>query len=104
MPVGPQPRGARGTHGHPYSALSLRLVLAVFGVLSCAALVWLALWAGRRALAVLLVVLGAVALVDAVVIELRRRSAARSGAARGVSAGGDRDGDQDGGDRGAGRR
>ncbi len=77
MPLGPQPGGARGTHGHPYSALRLRLVLALFGLVSCAVLAWLSLLAGRRALAVLLIVLGAVALVDIVVIEMRRYAGRR---------------------------
>jgi hypothetical protein len=77
MPLGPQPRGARGTPGHPYSALRLRLVLALFGLISCAVLAWLSLLAGRRALAVLLIILGAVALVDIVVIEMRRYAGRR---------------------------
>ena len=34
MPIGAQPRGARGTVGHPYSALTLRLVLAAFGLVA----------------------------------------------------------------------
>src|SRR5437867_399310 len=42
MPLGPQPRRARGTVGHPYSALNLRLVLAAFGLVASAVL------AGRR--------------------------------------------------------
>src|SRR5690348_11898700 len=42
MPIGPQPRGARGTVGHPYSALNLRLVLAIFGLVSCTVLAVLA--------------------------------------------------------------
>jgi len=53
------------------------LVLALFGLVSCAVLAWLSLLAGRRALAVLLIVLGAVALVDIVVIEMRRYAGRR---------------------------
>lgn len=32
MPIGEQPPDRRGTVGHAYSALNLRLVLAVFGL------------------------------------------------------------------------
>ena len=35
MPIGPQPRGARGTIERPYSALRLRLGLAIGGVVIC---------------------------------------------------------------------
>jgi Family of unknown function (DUF6343) len=35
MPLGPQPHGARGTVERPYSALRLRLVLAIFGLVVC---------------------------------------------------------------------
>ncbi len=37
MPLGPQPRRARGTIEHPYSALRLRQVLAIFGIIVGAA-------------------------------------------------------------------
>jgi hypothetical protein len=69
-----QPRGARGTVGHPYSALNLRLLLAGFGFLTSAVLGALALAAGFGWLAVILWVLAATALVDAVVVERRRRA------------------------------
>ncbi|MEU7872256.1 hypothetical protein [Dactylosporangium sp. NPDC049140] len=78
-----QPRGARGTHGHPYSALNLRLLLAAFGFFSSAVLGALALAAGFTFLAVLLLVLAATALVDSVVVELRRRARRREGGGRG---------------------
>ncbi|WP_433089959.1 hypothetical protein ACQP1P_10645 [Dactylosporangium sp. CA-052675] len=78
-----QPRGARGTFGHPYSALNLRLALAVFGLLTCAVLGALALAAGLTWLGVILLVLAASALVDAVVVELRRRARVREGGGRG---------------------
>ena len=35
MPIGPQPRGARGTIERPYSALRLRLGLAIGGLVIC---------------------------------------------------------------------
>jgi hypothetical protein len=78
MPIGPQPKGARGTVGHPYSALNLRLVFAIFGLLTCTALaVFLALfrnWVAAAGLGVLAVI----ALGDVVVISLRRRARRRS--------------------------
>jgi hypothetical protein len=77
-----QPRGARGTVGHPYSALNLRLLLAVVGFLICAALGALALVAGLTWLTVILWILAATALVDSVVVELRRRARAREDGAR----------------------
>jgi membrane protein YdbS with pleckstrin-like domain len=72
-----QPRGARGTIEHPNSALRLRLVLAVFGVLVCAAgaaVLWRTGWWGW-----VFVALGAVAAVDLVVIVRRLRGPARPG-------------------------
>jgi hypothetical protein len=78
-----QRRGARGTVGHPYSALNLRLLLAAFGFLTSAVLGALALAAGFGWLAVVLFVLAATALVDAVVVELRRRARRREGGGRG---------------------
>ena len=71
-----QPRGAKGTVGHPYSALNLRLVLATFGLVTCAAFGVLALWADLVVLAIVLFVLAAVAVVDLIVIQ-RRRAARR---------------------------
>jgi len=78
-----QPRGARGTVGHPYSALNLRLLLAAFGFFVSAVLGALALAAGFVWLAVILWVLAATALVDAVVVELRRRARRREGGGTG---------------------
>jgi Family of unknown function (DUF6343) len=79
MPLLPQPRGARGTVGHPYSALRLRLVLALFGLVLCAVLTVLLLRAGFRVVGVLMAALAVVALVDIVVIQLRRRAGRRTG-------------------------
>lgn len=71
-----QRRSARGTVGHAYSALNLRLGLAGFGLVCCGFLAWLAGRAGMTVLAVLLVVLAVVAAIDLVVIQ-RRRAARR---------------------------
>lgn len=76
MAMRPQPRWARGTHGRPYSALNLRLLLAVFGLVSCTVLAVLAARADIVPLAVVLVALAVVAVVDIVVIQ-RRRAARR---------------------------
>ena len=78
MPIGPQPKGARGTTGHPYSALNLRLVLAAFGLVSCAVLAGLLVWAGYRVAAVVVGLFAVVAAVDLVVIQLRRRARRRT--------------------------
>jgi membrane protein implicated in regulation of membrane protease activity len=78
MPIGPQPKGARGTVGHPYSALNLRLVLASFGLVSCAVLAGLLAWAGYWPVAAALALLAIIALVDIVVIQLRRRQRRRT--------------------------
>jgi hypothetical protein len=72
-----QPRRARGTVGHPYSALNLRLVLALFGLVVCAVLAVLAWRADFGWIAVALAVLAVVAVVDLVVIQRRRRARRR---------------------------
>ncbi|WP_416905372.1 DUF6343 family protein [Micromonospora echinospora] len=71
-----QPRGARGTVGHAYSALNLRLVLASFGLVTMVVFAVLAARADLPWLAVVCGVLAAVAVVDLVVIQ-RRRAARR---------------------------
>lgn len=79
MPLQPQPRGAKGTVGHPYSALNLRLVLAAFGLLVSVAAavgflasgVWVAGW--------IFVAVAALALANVVVVQLRRRARRRAG-------------------------
>jgi hypothetical protein len=78
MPIRPQPRGARGTVGHPYSALNLRLGLAAFGLIACAVLTGVAAWLDQPVVAVLAAVFAVVAAIDIVVIQLRRRAARRS--------------------------
>lgn len=72
-----QRRSARGTIGHPYSALNLRLLFAGFGLVSCAVLTYLSARAGLVVLAVLLGLLAAVALVDLVIIQRRRAARKR---------------------------
>jgi hypothetical protein len=79
MPLGPQPKRARGTVGHPYSALNLRFGLALFGLISCATLAGVAVWLDHPVLAVVLVVFAGVAVLDLVVIQLRRRAGRRAG-------------------------
>lgn len=71
-----QPRRARGTVGHAYSALNLRLALASFGLVTMVAFAILAVRADLPWLAVLCAVFAAVAVVDLVIIQ-RRRAARR---------------------------
>lgn len=73
-----QPRRSRGTVGHPYSALNLRLALAVFGVLFFGVLAGLLFRADLTALAWAAVVLALIGLVDAAVVQ-HRRSVRRRG-------------------------
>jgi membrane protein implicated in regulation of membrane protease activity len=77
-PIGSQPKGARGTVGHPYSALNLRLVLASFGLVACAVLAGLLVWRDYLAAGIVAAVFAAVALVDLVVIQRRRRQRRRT--------------------------
>jgi hypothetical protein len=74
MPIGEQPPGRRGTVGHPYSALNLRLVLAGFGLVTSVVFAVLLLRAGAAPYGWLFVALAVVAAVDLVVIQLRRRA------------------------------
>jgi hypothetical protein len=78
MPIGSQPKRARGTVGHPYSALNLRLVLASFGLFICGALAAVLLWRGYLAVGVVAGVLAVIALVDLFVIQQRRRQRRRT--------------------------
>jgi hypothetical protein len=79
MPIGPQPRGRRGTVGHPYSPLNLRFVLALFGLVTSVVFAVLLLRAGLTAFGWLLVVLALIAAVDLVIIQLRRRARHHAG-------------------------
>ncbi|RLP88917.1 MULTISPECIES: DUF6343 family protein [unclassified Micromonospora] len=71
-----QPRRARGTVGHAYSALNLRLALAGFGLVIMVLFAVLAFWADLAWLGVLCAIFAVVAVVDLVVIQ-RRRAARR---------------------------
>jgi hypothetical protein len=79
MPIGAQPPNRRGTVGHPFSALNLRLALAVFGLVTCAVLAVLVMRTGARGFGWVLVALAAVAAVDIVVVQVRRRARRRAG-------------------------
>jgi hypothetical protein len=83
MPIGAQPPKRRGTVGHPYSALNLRLALAIFGLVSCAVLAVLTMRAGATGFGWVLAALAVVAAIDIVVVQLRRR-ARRAGEADGT--------------------
>lgn len=74
MPLGPQPRGARGTVGHPYSALRLRLVLAIFGLVVCVLGGLWCLGEGFTGFGWALLALAAVSIADIVVVTLRLRA------------------------------
>jgi Flp pilus assembly protein TadB len=62
----------RGTVGHPYSALNLRLALAIFGLVSCTALAVGLGWAGYPVLAVIAAAIAVTAVVDLIVVQRRR--------------------------------
>jgi hypothetical protein len=78
MSISPQPPGRRGTVGHAYSPLNLRLVLALFGLVSSVVFAVLLFRAGLNLLGAALVLLAVVAVVDLVVIGLRLRARRRA--------------------------
>ncbi|MFC7532845.1 hypothetical protein [Actinoplanes sp. GCM10030250] len=82
MPIGPQPKGRRGTVEEPYSPLNLRLVLASFGFVVCTVLAVLLFRAGWTVPGWLLTAWAAVAAVDIVVVQLRRRARSRADGGR----------------------
>ena len=73
MPIGAQPSKARGTVERPYSALNLRLVLATFGLGSFAGLAIGAFLLHLTFAGIISAIIAATALVDIVVIQIRRR-------------------------------
>jgi len=73
----PQPRRGRGTPDRPYSALDLRLALAAFGLVMSVVLAVLMFRAANLVLGWAFVLLGAVAAVDLVVVQLRRSARRR---------------------------
>jgi hypothetical protein len=79
MPIGAQPPGRHGDFDRPYSALNLRLILAVFGFVVCTVLAVLLWRAGRTVPGWILAGWALVAAVDAVVVQLRRRARRRQG-------------------------
>lgn len=72
-----QPARARGTHDRPYSALNLRLVFTLFGLVFTLLLGVLSLGADLPVPAVIFFVLAAVAAIDLVVVQRRRAARAR---------------------------
>jgi uncharacterized membrane protein len=78
MPIGAQPPGRRGTADEPYSALNLRLILAAFGFVVCTVLAVLLWRADMTVLGWLLAALAVIAVVDIVVVQLRRRARKRA--------------------------
>jgi hypothetical protein len=79
MPLNAQPPHRQGTVGHPYSALNLRLVLALFGLITSAVFAVLLFRSDIAAFGWIFVTLAVIAAVDLVVIQLRRRSRRRNG-------------------------
>jgi hypothetical protein len=77
MPIGAQPPGRRGTVGEPYSALNLRLVLAAFGFAICTVLAVLLWRSGWTVPGWILAAWALVAVIDMVVVQLRRRARRR---------------------------
>jgi hypothetical protein len=73
-----QPRGREGTPDRPYSALNLRLALAVFGLVVSLALAVLAFRSGYALLAGLALLVAVTAVVDLLVIQSRRSARRRS--------------------------
>jgi hypothetical protein len=67
-----------GTPDRPRSALTLRLILAVFGFVSFAALAVGLYWVGLRAAAYLCAALAVLAAVNAGVVQYRRGQRRRS--------------------------
>jgi hypothetical protein len=78
MRFGGQPRRRRGTIGHPYSALNLRLILASVGLIGWVGLAIVAFVGGYPVVGWLLIAAAAFAVIDLVVIQLRRRARSRS--------------------------
>ncbi|GAB2604052.1 hypothetical protein Aab01nite_47430 [Paractinoplanes abujensis] len=82
MPIGAQPPGRRGTVEEPYSPLNLRLILAAFGFVVCTVLGIVLLRSGWTVPGWLLLAWAAVAVVDMVVVQLRRRARRRAESGR----------------------
>jgi len=70
-------RRADGTVGHPYSALNLRLVLAIFGLVSMLILAVLAIVWNVVPVAVLALIVAVLAAFNIGFVQFRRRERAR---------------------------
>ncbi|MGN9909406.1 DUF6343 family protein [Phytohabitans sp. LJ34] len=73
-----QPRGRRGTVGHAYSALNLRLLLASIGLVFMVVLAVLLAVADQPVLAIIASALAAVAAIDIAVVVRRIRTRHRA--------------------------
>jgi uncharacterized membrane protein YqjE len=62
----------RGTIGHPYSALNLRLALALFGLSSMIVLLVVFVWIGYGGFALAAGVVAVTAAVNVIVVQRRR--------------------------------
>ncbi len=78
MPIGAQPPGRRGTFDAPYSPLNLRMILAAFGFVVCTVLAVLLFRAGWPGVGWLVLAGAVVAVIDLIVVQLRRRARKRS--------------------------
>jgi uncharacterized membrane protein len=78
MPIESQPPGRRGTVGHPYSALNLRLALAAFGLVTSVLFAVLLFRVAIPVFGWVFVGLAVIAGVDLVVVQLRRRARRRT--------------------------
>ncbi len=76
--LGGQPRRRRGTVDRPYTALNLRLILASVGLIGWVGLAVLAFLGGYTVVGWFLIAAAAFAVIDLVVIQLRRRARDRN--------------------------
>jgi uncharacterized membrane protein len=79
MSIGAQPPGRRGTVGLPYSALNLRLLLAMFGLVTSVVFAVLMFRMGLEVFGWILVGLAVIGAIDVVVVQLRRRARRKLG-------------------------
>jgi hypothetical protein len=77
MPIGGQPRGRRGDIGRPYTALTLRAVLASFGLVVSVVFAVLLFRTHVDVLGWIFVAIAVTAAIDLVVVILRLRASRR---------------------------